>query len=105
MLGDDARWGALREAQGERLRQAQGERTHSAAALGSWLLWRGGGRGGCFGIRFVAGVVKISYNSKIFAETNNLRESGAEAHVAVDADPAGEGRFGARVEVVLAFDL
>ena len=72
-----------------------------AAALDSCLLGMGEGRGGCFGIRSVAGVVKISYKSKTFApSTNNLRESGVEAHVVVDADPAGEGRLGARVEAV-----
>ena len=69
---------------------AQGERLGLAPRL--WVPGCSGGeprgRGGCFGIRFVAGVVKISYKAKIFAETNNLRESGAEAHVVVDADPS-----------------
>ena len=84
------------------------------APLGSCLRRNDASGGGCFGIRFVAGVVQISYNSKSFCRVQTtsgyqapkrmwssmrtLRERGASARECrLCAVPWGEGSAGVGV--------
>ena len=84
------------------------------APLGSCLRRNDASGGGCFGIRFVAGVVQISYNSKSFCRVQTtsgyqapkrmwssmrtLRERGASAREwRLCAVPWGEGSAGVGV--------